>query len=376
MDLTFSEQETAFREELRGWLAENPPAPEPSEGGDDAQYAWRRDWQRRLYDAGWAAPSWPTEYGGRGASLTESAIYFEELGRARVPLAANVLGLLLGGPTLMVWGTPEQKERYLAPILSAEEIWCQGFSEPDAGSDLAALRTRAVLDGDRYIVNGRKIWTSSAERADWVYLAVRTDPDVGRHRGLSVLVADMRSPGIEIAAHPTLGGGTLGELLLEDVEVPADQIVGDRDGGWQVLMGTMDFERITSEKVGVALWLLDNLRPLVATSAQAQELRRLYGEARASRLHGERATGLLAVQAPGTVASSMAKLAVARLMQRLAAFSVNLLGPAALIEQGPGALLGGRVAAFHRAAVATTIAGGASDIQRRVIARHGFGLAP
>src|ERR1035441_1573145 len=140
MDLTFNEGETALREELRGWLAENPPAPEPSEGGGDeggegAHFFWRRDWQRRLYDGGWGAPSWPTEYGGCGASLTEPAIYFEELGRARLPPAANVLGLLLGGPTLMVWGTQEQKERYLAPILSAEEIWGQGFSEPESSEE-------------------------------------------------------------------------------------------------------------------------------------------------------------------------------------------------------------------------------------------------
>ena len=149
MDLTFSEQETAFRDEFRGWLAENQPDPKPTEGGEDAVYRWRQDWQRRLYDAGWAAPAWPVEYGGRGARPSESAIYFEELGRARVPMAANVLGLLLGGPTLMMWGTPEQKERFLAPILSGEEIWCQGFSEPDAGSDLASLKTRAVRDGPR-----------------------------------------------------------------------------------------------------------------------------------------------------------------------------------------------------------------------------------
>ncbi len=133
MDLTFSPKETAFRDELRSWLADNPPDPEPVDGSEDAKNSWRKDWQRRLYDAGWAAPAWPVEYGGRGATLTESAIYYEEIGRARVPLAANTLGLLLGGPTLMVWGTDEQKERYLPPILSAEEIWCQGFSEPDAG---------------------------------------------------------------------------------------------------------------------------------------------------------------------------------------------------------------------------------------------------
>jgi alkylation response protein AidB-like acyl-CoA dehydrogenase len=147
MDLTFNERERAFRDELRGWLADNPPAPAPSEGGEDSHYAWRRDWQRRLYDGGWAAPAWPAEYGGRGASLSESAIYFEELGRARVPLAANILGLLLGGPTLMVWGSDEQKERYLTPIISGEEIWCQGFSEPDAGSDLASLKTQAAPAG-------------------------------------------------------------------------------------------------------------------------------------------------------------------------------------------------------------------------------------
>ena len=157
MDLTFSDQETAFRDELRGWLVENQPEAEPAaDAGDDAQFAYRRDWQRRLYDAGWAAPAWPTEYGGRGSSQSESAIYFEELGRARVPFAANTLGLLLGGPTLMVWGTPEQKERHLPPILSAEEIWCQGFSEPDAGSDLAALKTRAVKDGNEWVVTGRR----------------------------------------------------------------------------------------------------------------------------------------------------------------------------------------------------------------------------
>ncbi len=188
MDLTFSDQETAFRDELRAWLAENPPeAKPPADAGEDAQFAWRRDWQRHLYDAGWAAPAWPTEYGGRGASQSESAIYFEELGRARVPFAANTLGLLLGGPTLMVWGTPEQKERYLPPILSAEEIWCQGFSEPDAGSDLASLKTRAVKDGDEWVVTGQKVWTSGAQYSKWCMLVARTDGEVGQAQGPDVL---------------------------------------------------------------------------------------------------------------------------------------------------------------------------------------------
>ena len=161
MDLTFSERETAFRDELREWFGANDPGPEPLHD-ERAHYAWRRDFQRRLYEGGWAAPHWPVEYGGRGATLTESAIFFEELGRSRAPLPANVLGILLGGPTLMVWGTDEQKDRFLGPILSGEEIWCQGFSEPDAGSDLAALKTRAVPDGDGWRVTGQKVWTSGA----------------------------------------------------------------------------------------------------------------------------------------------------------------------------------------------------------------------
>src|SRR6185312_12582278 len=168
----------------RGWLAANQPDPEP-EGGEDGHYAWRRAWQRRLYDAGWAAPAWPTEYGGRGASLTESAIYFEELGRARVPMAANVLGLLLGGPTLMVWGSDEQKERYLPPILSGEELWCQGFSEPEAGSDLASLKTRAVRGGEEWGVIRQKGWTRGAECSEWGMLVGRTDTGVAKHKGLT-----------------------------------------------------------------------------------------------------------------------------------------------------------------------------------------------
>ena len=161
MDLTFTDAETAFRDELRAWFAANAPGDEPA--GEDANYAWRRDFQRRLAADGLAAVHWPPEYGGRGATQTESAIFWEELGRAGAPMPANVLGVLLAGPTIMTWGTPEQKERHLAPILSADEIWCQGFSEPDAGSDLAALKTRAVQDGDERVVTGQKVWTSAAQ---------------------------------------------------------------------------------------------------------------------------------------------------------------------------------------------------------------------
>src|SRR5437588_11069046 len=244
MDLTFSPQEIAFRDELRAWLLDNRPEAEPTDGGEDAHYAWRRDWQRRLYDAGWAAPAWPTEYGGRGASLTESAIYFEEIGRARVPLPANVLGLLLGGPTLMVWGTDEQKERYLSPILSAEEIWCQGFSEPEAGSDLAALKTRAVKDGDEWVINGQKVWTSGAQFSKWCMLVARTDPDVPKHKGLTYFLMDMEQAAVQVRPlRQITGDPEFNELFIEDARIPDANVVGGVGNGWKVALTTLMNER-------------------------------------------------------------------------------------------------------------------------------------
>jgi alkylation response protein AidB-like acyl-CoA dehydrogenase len=198
MDLTFSEPELAFRDELRTWLADHHPGAEP-EGDGDAHYAWRRDFQRRLADDGWAAVHWPREYGGRGATLTQSAIFFEELGRANAPLMANVLGLLLAGPTIMAWGTQEQKDRYLAPILTGEEIWCQGFSEPDAGSDLAGLKTRAVKNGDTWTVSGQKVWTSGAQYSKWCMLVARTDTEAPKHKGLSYFLMDMEQEEVQMA---------------------------------------------------------------------------------------------------------------------------------------------------------------------------------
>src|SRR5213595_2653192 len=199
MDLTFTDQETAFRDELREWLAANPAGEAPDD--DEAQYAWRTEWQRRLHEGGWAGVHWPTEYGGRGASLMETAIFFEEMGKAGAPLPANVLGLLLAGPTLMVWGTDAQKERYLPTTLSAEEIWCQGFSEPEAGSDLAGLKTRAVKDPahpDEWVVTGQKVWTSGAQFAKWCMLVARTDQDAPKHKGLTYFILDMDQDAVQV----------------------------------------------------------------------------------------------------------------------------------------------------------------------------------
>ena len=259
MDLTFSDEELAFREEFRAWLADNPPPPDPGKVADEARNAWRAAWQRQLYEGGWAAPGWPAEYGGRSATLTQSAIYFEELGRARVPLPANVLGLLLGGPTLMVWGTDEQKERYLAPILSADEVWCQGFSEPDAGSDLASLKTRAVNDGDDWVVTGQKVWTSAAQYSKWCMLVARTDPDAPKHKGLTYFLMDMEQEEVQVRPlRQITGEAEFNELFIEGARIPDENVIGGVGNGWKVALTTL-----MNERAGLGFTLQIRLRQLL-----------------------------------------------------------------------------------------------------------------
>jgi alkylation response protein AidB-like acyl-CoA dehydrogenase len=204
MDLSYSPEEERFRAELRTWLAENPAGSEP-EGLDD-WVRYGKAWQRRLHAAGWCGIAWPQAYGGRGATLVEQVIFQEEMARAKSPLLINLAGLTMGGPVLIAHGTEEQKRRHLQPILSADEIWCQGFSEPNAGSDLAALKTRAELDGDDFVINGQKVWTSFARYADWCMLLVRTDPEAPKHEGITFLLVDMHSPGIALAARWQVNG--------------------------------------------------------------------------------------------------------------------------------------------------------------------------
>jgi 3-oxocholest-4-en-26-oyl-CoA dehydrogenase alpha subunit len=335
----------------------------PSDGDSRTAYA-------ALGAAGWIGLHWPERLGGRGLTPLHTVACEERFGYHWLPLSGYLLSVKTIGNALMRYAAPALQERLLPDVAAGRLLFCQGFSEPDAGSDLAALRTTAREDGDRFVVSGRKLWTSSAEIADWIYLAVRTGPQP-RHGGLSVLVAPLDSPGITVSAHATLGGGTIGEVVLEDVEIPREQLVGTLDGGWAVLMGTLDHERVTSEKVGVVLWLLDRLDELAETRADRVKLLRLRGAAQAARLHGRRAAELLGSGRPASEQSSMAKLAIAQLMQRVAAAAVELLGPAALVEEGT-TTLGGRIAAFHRAAVATTISGGAAEVQRVVIARRGL----
>ena len=243
MDLTLTAEEEAFRDELRAWLEENHPGPSPK-GGDQAQYEFEREWQRKLHSGGWAGVSWPKEYGGRGATLIEASIFGEELARAKAPRPANVLGLVMGGPVVIAHGTEEQKERFLEPILSAEEIWCQGFSEPESGSDLASLKTKAVKDDGGYRITGQKVWTTFAHEAKWCMLVARTDPDVPKHKGLTYFLMDMEQDEVDVRPlRQITGEAEFNELFIENAYVPDENVVGGEGNGWMVAITTLMNER-------------------------------------------------------------------------------------------------------------------------------------
>lgn len=253
MDLTYTEEEEAFRAGLREWLARTlpqlPPRPDPLDWPGRRTYDM--GWQRRLYDAGYAGLHWPVDAGGRGATPTQHLIFLEETEKAGAPyVGANFVGLLHAGPTIASEGTAEQRARWLPPVLRGDEVWCQGFSEPDAGSDLASLRTRAWRDGDDYVVSGSKIWTSHAEVADWCELLVRTTPvseDAPKHRGITWLAMPMDAPGITVRPLRTLAGSTeFAEVFLDEVRVPAANRVGAENDGWRVTMVTLSYERGTA----------------------------------------------------------------------------------------------------------------------------------
>jgi alkylation response protein AidB-like acyl-CoA dehydrogenase len=380
MDLTFDDRELAFREELRGWLSANPPDPEPTQdAGEDAHYAWRRAWQRRLYDGGWAAPHWPAQYGGRDASLTESAIYFEEIGRARVPLAANILGLLLGGPTVMVWGSDAQKERYLAPILSGEEIWCQGFSEPDAGSDLAALKTRAARDPahpDEWVINGQKVWTSGAQYAKWCMLVARTDSDAPKHKGLTYFLMDMEQDAVQVRPlRQITGEAEFNELFIEDARIPQENVVGGVGNGWKVALTTL-----MNERAGLGFTLQIRLRQLLddlLAHAAAQGLleNALYADALADLHMRCESIRLLAWKGltdterygqPGPE-GSLVKWLWSETNQQLTQLAADIIGPAALTAGTSWSyeLLRAR---------GNSIEGGTTEILKNIVAERVLGL--
>ena len=379
VDLTLSPEEEAFRDELRSWLTDNHPGSEPS--GDESGFQFRRDWQRRLYDAGWAGVSWPREYGGRGATLVEQAIFNEELTRARSPSLVNVLGLAMGGPTVIAHGTDEQKERYLQPILSADEIWCQGFSEPDSGSDLASLKTRAVRDGDEWVVTGQKVWTTLAHHAKWCMLVARTDPEAPKHKGLTYFLMDMEQDAVQVRPLTQITGeAEFNELFLEEARIPHENIVGGEGNGWNVAITTLMHERATLAfglqiQVKIALReLFDQARSTRVNGSSAveddivrQRLAQLYIESEVLRLNAYRGlTATMKYGVPGPE-GSLGKWHWSDVNQSLTELAMDLAGPRAQLQDEKWTYR------FLRAR-ANSIEGGTTEILKNIVAERVLGL--
>ncbi|MFM7616450.1 MAG: acyl-CoA dehydrogenase family protein [Actinomycetes bacterium] len=375
MDLRYSDTDEAFRAGLREWLAAELPnlAPQPSRDDWRARRVWDTDWQRRLFDAGYAGINWPEEYGGQGATPSQHLVFLEETTRARAPyVGVNFVGLLHAGPTIIAEGTDEQKAAHLPRILRGDEVWCQGFSEPQAGSDLASLRTRAVRDGDHYVVTGQKIWCSFGQIGDYGELLVRTDPDAPKHKGITWLALPMDLPGIEVRPLRTiLGSSEFAELFLDEVRVPVSCRIGEENDGWRVTNVTLSFERGTafvSEMVD-AVRLVDDLAPHVTDPAYRRELAHLAAEldgvwALTKRNVTQAArTGMMG---PGAM---MIKYAYSELRQRLGELSLRVLERDALAVDVVGEFVEERLRTL-----ALTIAAGTSQIQKNIIGERVLGL--
>jgi alkylation response protein AidB-like acyl-CoA dehydrogenase len=380
VDLTLSPAEEAFRDELRAWLQDNHPGREPA--GDEAAFEFRRNWQRKLHKGGWAGVSWPKEYGGRGATLIEQAIFNEETVRARTPQVANVLGLAMGGPTVIAHGTEEQQRRYLPPILSAEEIWCQGFSEPDSGSDLASLKTRASRQGDEWVVTGQKVWTTFAHHAKWCMLVARTDPEAPKHKGLTYFLMDMEQEAVQVRPlRQITGEAEFNELFIEEARIPNENIVGGEGNGWAVAITTLMHERATLAfglMVGVQIALGELLERAGRTRAGdgrvasddpvvRQRLAQLLIESEVLRLNAYR--GLSATMRTGVPGpeGSLGKWHWSEINQALTEVAMDIAGPQAMIAHDEWTYR------FLRAR-ANSIEGGTTEILKNIVAERVLGL--
>lgn len=388
MRLRFSDDDEAFRADLGAWLEANPPpaaeaAADPSRSSADLR-PWARRWQRQLFDAGWLVPGWPPELGGRNATTVQQFMYFKELARRGIRRSSNLAGLSIITPSLIDFGTDAQRERFALPTLRAEISWCLGMSEPGAGSDLASLSTRAVLDGDRFIVNGQKVWTSGAQHADWCFCFVRTDPEAPKHKGISVLIIDMASAGIETRPIPELTDheqADFNEVFFTDVEVPRENLVGELHNGWQLSMSSLAHER-TMLWLGYAHDLAETLDHLVALSRQhpfddhqRDLMASVYVDAQAVQLMGYRG---LAKSAKGQASAehSILKLFGSEAVQRAVLAASEMAGADALDLEQPGPPLWreGSWATQWLRSFAGTIPGGTSEIQRNIIAERVLGL--
>jgi hypothetical protein len=384
MDLAFTPEEQAFAGEIRDWLADNLELP-PQFDTLDAEIEWGRRWQARLAADRWVGIHWPVEYGGRGASPIEVAIYNMEYARARAPQPVNRVGVNNVGPTLLTFATDEQKRRWLPAILDASDVWCQLFSEPGAGSDLAALSTRAVPVEGGWVLSGQKVWTSYAQWSRWGICLARTDPDAPKHAGISYLVVDMEADGIEIRPLVQLTGeAEFNEVFLDEVFVPDDQLVGGLHQGWSVASTTLSHERgtifafkeqVVHEVFLAELFALAQREGALDDVASADALVQSFVELQVLRLHNWRTLSRLAQGIEPGPETSWIKLHWSEMSQRLSARAVDLCGDAAPLSRGAADNPGdGKWQRQWLWSGAATIAGGTSEVQRNIIAERILGL--
>jgi alkylation response protein AidB-like acyl-CoA dehydrogenase len=392
MDLSFSPDQERFRQRVQQFLRDNLPSGWGKGGGRPpgmSQIDFLKDWQRRLNDNGLLGMAWPKEYGGQGASQVEMAIFNEEVARFRAPGPLNVLGMSMAGPTIITHGTDEQKRRYLPKILNCEEIWCQGFSEPNAGSDLASLKTRAELKGDEFIINGQKVWTTLGHIADMCMLLVRTDPDAPKHRGLSYLLVEMRSPGITVKPlRQMTGESEFNEMFFDEVRVPRANLLGPLNEGWRVATTTLMNERGTSalatvmryrivfdEIVDLARSTYRNGAPSTKDPVIRQQLAQFYVDLEMMRFTAYRTFSKILKGGDPGPEGSISKIAWSELNQRMMELVMTLEGPASQLMRGsPHAVEGGRWQHHFLRSRANTIEAGTSEIQRNIIAERVLGL--
>jgi len=388
MDLNLTPNEQQFRDEFRAWLKANVPAEWTGNGRnseDRAEHlAYLRDWQRKLYEGGWAGISWPKEYGGRGAKLIEQAIFQEELARANAPQLIGTIGLSLVGPTIIAMGTEAQKTRYLSKILSGEEIWCQGFSEPNAGSDLASLGTKAMRDGDDFIINGQKIWTSFAQMADWSLLLVRTDTEAPKHKGITCLLTDMHSAGVSVRPLRQMSGDSgFNEVFFSNVRVPVTQVLGEINKGWTTAIAALMNER-ANIGTGIQVVFKRNLEALIARSRTIerqgrpasedplvrQKLAQAYLELEILRLNTNRALTSLSKNGIPGPEGSIQKIYWSEMNQRTQQIAQEILGPYGQLADFDHGMW---EYAYLRSR-GNTIEAGTSEIQRNIVAERVLGL--
>ena len=390
MDFKDTPGEASFREEVRTWLAEHLVGEFAGIGrgrglADDADWDIRMEWEREMGRAGWIGLAWPKAYGGRGASLAEQVIFNVEYARADAPGRISFFGEGLLGPTLLAYGSEEQKQRFLPPIARGEELWCQGYSEPNAGSDLANVATRAVLDGDEWVISGQKVWTTFAQHADWCFVVTRTDPSAPPHAGISYILVPMDQPGVTVVPlRQMTGTSEFNEVFFDEARTPADMVVGPVNGGWKVAMATLGFERGTaglSQQLAFEreLWgVVERARangaiddPLVR-----DRLAEAYAEVQIMGYNSMRMLTALAKSGSVGPEASIGKLYWSRWHQRLGELAMDIAGPAAEIRPGDpadGYALDAQQGAFMFSR-AETIYAGSSEIQKNIISERVLGL--